>query len=146
LPFDVVVRREMLPQVRALAENCRETTLVLNHLGKPRVEGAPETSWRKDLEALATNCNVFCKISGLMTEAHSAVLEPRTYSPYILHAIDVFGWERVMFGSDWPVCTVVAGYRQWLDIVRHVVSTESNVNQDKLFIDNAQRVYFGDRG
>jgi L-fuconolactonase len=146
LPFDVVVRREMLPQVRALAESCPETTLVLNHLGKPRIEGAPETSWQKDLEALATNSNVLCKISGLMTEAQSAVLEPRTYSPYILHAIDVFGWERVMFGSDWPVCTLIAEYRRWLDIVRHVVSTGSSVDQDKLFIDNAQRVYFGGRG
>lgn len=144
LPFDVVVRQEMLPHVRVLAGNCPETTLVLNHMGKPRVSGTPSTSWCRDLEALAANSNVLCKISGLMTEADSTVLNPQTYSQYIQHAIDVFGWDRIMFGSDWPVCTLAASYGQWLNIVERSVSKESPSNQDKLFASNAIRVYFGD--
>jgi L-fuconolactonase len=142
LPFDLVIRSNMLPQVRALAAACPETTLVLDHLGKPRVDGEPDTFWLDELAALAGFPNVCCKISGLMTEAVQTTEAPEVYAPYIRHAIRVFGWNRVLFGSDWPVCTLAGTYEGWMKVVTATVAEDPPENQQRLFRSNAQRIYF----
>jgi L-fuconolactonase len=112
LVFDACVREHQLPLVTRLARACPDTTIVLDHLGKPR---APDP-WRDRLSALAELPNVRCKLSGLPAEAGPG-WEAQRLRPYLEHALAVFGAERCLYGSDWPVSTEPA---RWLALVRSV--------------------------
>jgi L-fuconolactonase len=107
LPFDACITQEQLPKLIALVEACDETTFVLDHCGKPH---APDP-WRAQLSQLARHENVVCKLSGLTTEVEGDV------RPYLEHALEVFGPERCLFGSDWPVASLTTTYEQWLEAV-----------------------------
>ena len=112
LVYDLLVRERELPAARVLAERLPELTLVVDHLAKPRIrEGAMEP-WAGDLAALARHPNVACKVSGLVTEADWRAWTPAQLVPYVAHAAEVFGPERLLFGSDWPVCLLAAGYAE----------------------------------
>jgi L-fuconolactonase len=107
LPFDACVTQDQLPKLIALVAACEETTIVLDHCGKPRALDP----WRAQLSQLARHDNVVCKLSGLTTEVAGDV------RPYLEHALEVFGPERCLFGSDWPVASLTTTYEQWLDVV-----------------------------
>jgi L-fuconolactonase len=112
LVYDLLVRERELPAARVVAERLPELTLVVDHLAKPRIrEGAMEP-WAGDLAALARHPNVACKVSGLVTEADWTAWTPAQLVPYVAHAAEVFGPERLLFGSDWPVCLLAAGYAE----------------------------------
>jgi L-fuconolactonase len=125
LVFDACVTRDQLPLLTALAGKCPGTTIVLDHLGKPRALDP----WRAGLAALAARPNVYCKLSGLEAE-----LGPRwtlaQVRPYLEHALEVFGPERCLYGSDWPLTSQPA---RWLDAVRAVAPAS--------VLDNARAVY-----
>jgi L-fuconolactonase len=112
LVYDLLVRERELPAARVVAERLPELTLVVDHLAKPRIrEGAMEP-WTGELAALARHPNVACKVSGLVTEADWTAWTPAQLVPYVAHAAEVFGPERLLFGSDWPVCLLAAGYAE----------------------------------
>jgi L-fuconolactonase len=112
LVYDLLVRERELPAARVVAERLPELTLVVDHLAKPRIrEGAMEP-WAGGLAALARHPNVACKVSGLVTEADWRAWTPAQLVPYVAHAAEVFGPERLLFGSDWPVCLLAAGYAE----------------------------------
>ncbi|MFL5881659.1 MAG: amidohydrolase family protein [Actinomycetota bacterium] len=112
LVYDLLVRERELPAARVVAERLPELTLVVDHLAKPRIrEGAMEP-WTGGLAALARHPNVACKVSGLVTEADWTAWTPAQLVPYVAHAAEVFGPERLLFGSDWPVCLLAAGYAE----------------------------------
>jgi L-fuconolactonase len=112
LVYDLLVRERELPAARVVAERLPELTLVVDHLAKPRIrEGAMEP-WTGGLAALAHHPNVACKVSGLVTEADWTAWTPAQLVPYVAHAAEVFGPERLLFGSDWPVCLLAAGYAE----------------------------------
>ena len=108
LTFDACVTQDQLPALTTLARTAPGTTIVLDHLGKPR----RLDPWRADLTELARNENVYCKLSGLTTEVGNDELQP-----YLDHALQAFGPDRCMFGSDWPVATLTTTYEQWLDVL-----------------------------
>ena len=85
--------------------------------------------------------NIVCKISGIVASARPGAWTPDDLAPIIRHCLAVFGPDRVMFGSDWPVCTLAASYRQWVEALRSVVSDRSEAENRKLFHDNAERFY-----
>jgi L-fuconolactonase len=112
LVYDLLVRERELPAARVVAERLPDLTLVVDHLAKPRIrEGAMEP-WTGGLAALARHPNVACKVSGLVTEADWTAWTPAQLVPYVAHAAEVFGPERLLFGSDWPVCLLAAGYAE----------------------------------
>jgi L-fuconolactonase len=122
LVFDLCVREQQLAEATALVARCPGVTFVLDHLGKPAVRSVPERSWRQDIERLAALPNVRCKLSGLTTE----VVDPppitgsgNLFRPYLEHALQSFGPDRCMFGSDWPVASMSVTYDGW---VEHVVA------------------------
>jgi predicted TIM-barrel fold metal-dependent hydrolase len=84
---------------------------------------------------------VFCKISGLVAYADPQKWTTEDLRPYVEHAIECFGWDRVLFGSDWPVCTLSASYQQWVDALVSLTRGAGEVNQKKLFRENAIRIY-----
>jgi L-fuconolactonase len=104
-------------------------------------EGEDPRPLASDLREIAKSPNVFCKISGLIAYADPHNWAAEDLRPYVDHAMECFGWDRVMFGSDWPVCTLSASYRQWVDVLLSLTRGAGKANQKKLFHDNAIRVY-----
>lgn len=121
LTFDVCVTHDQLPAVTQLVQSCPRTAFVLDHLGKPPVAGGRDDAWRADLARLAACSNIACKLSGLSTEAPAGMAtgELRRYLEY---ALEVFGPERCMIGSDWPVLTLRTTMARWFDLTAEVVA------------------------
>ncbi|MFB7608648.1 amidohydrolase family protein [Streptomyces gardneri] len=140
LPFDACVREHQLRELDHLAAACPQTVIVLDHLGKPR-PGEDDSSWRRDLRRLARRPNVVCKLSGLATEAPPGQATPGLLRPYLHTALDLFGPDRCLYGSDWPVLTTAVGYRDWLDLVRTELATLPDHEAAGVLGANAARVY-----
>jgi predicted TIM-barrel fold metal-dependent hydrolase len=97
--------------------------------------------WREHIQEIARFPNVQCKVSGLVAYADPANWNPDDLRPFVDHVLESFGWDRVMFGSDWPVCTLAARYRQWVETLFSLTQAAGETNQRKLFRDNAIRAY-----
>lgn len=138
LPFDACVRRHQIPEIARLAAACPHTAIVLDHLGKPSGESRDEWSW--DLRELAKQPNVVCKLSGLTTELDPDAPDSLALS-LLREAFEVFGPERCLYGSDWPIMTLATRYDTWLDLVREALSGLSSVDGAAVLRENARRVY-----
>jgi predicted TIM-barrel fold metal-dependent hydrolase len=141
LSFDLCVLARQLPLAFRLVSRCPEVTFILDHCGVPQVREKILDPWRANIHSIAKFPNVFCKISGLVAYADPHNWTAEDLRPYVDHAIQCFGWDRVLFGSDWPVCTLSASYRQWVDALVLLTSSAGEVNQKKLFEQNAIRIY-----
>ncbi|MFC7876334.1 amidohydrolase family protein [Isoptericola sp. NPDC057391] len=119
LPFDLVVRADQLASCARLAAALPDVRFVLDHLAKPPIAALRDDptaldAWRRDLAALAARPNVVAKLSGLVTEARWDTWTTEDLRPAADHALDVFGPDRLLLGSDWPVCLLASGYGRWL--------------------------------
>lgn len=141
LSFDLCVLASQLPHAIRLVRACPETQFILDHCGNPDVKNQRLEPWREHLKQIAQHPNVDCKISGLVTNADHDNWTANDLRPYVEHAMECFGPERVMWGSDWPVCTLASGFRNWLDTAHEITQGESEENRRKLFYENANRVY-----
>ncbi|MFF2040860.1 amidohydrolase family protein [Kitasatospora sp. NPDC058170] len=141
LPFDACVREHQLAELDELAAACPQTVLVLDHLGKPRPGAPDDGGWRRALRRLAARPNVVCKLSGLATEALPGRATPELLRPYLHTALDLFGPDRCLYGSDWPVMTLAGRYRDWLDLVRAELSALPASDAQAVLGGNALRVY-----
>jgi len=141
LSFDICVLARQLPLASRLVSRCPDVTFILDHCGVPQVRERILDPWRANIREIAAFPNVSCKVSGLVAYADPKNWTAEDLRPYVDHAIECFGWDRVMFGSDWPVCTVSASFRQWVDVLLLLTRSAGEANQRKLFYDNAIRVY-----
>jgi predicted TIM-barrel fold metal-dependent hydrolase len=107
----------------------------------PQVKERNLDPWRADITEIAQYPNVSCKISGRVAYADPKTWTAEDLRPFVEHAIATFGWDRVLFGSDWPVCTLSASYQQWVEALKAITRDAGDANQRKLFHDNAVRVY-----
>jgi L-fuconolactonase len=114
---------------------------VLDHLGKPFIKAGMVSPWDDDMRALAGFENVYCKVSGLVTEAAWWQWKAEAFKPYLDVAFSCFGADRLMFGSDWPVCTLAADYMAVVRLVRDYLRPLSEDVQDKVFGRNAVEIY-----
>jgi L-fuconolactonase len=140
LPFDICVRAAEREDVAPLVDACPDVTFVLDHMGKPDIARGEWEPWRAQLADLARRPNVVCKLSGLTSEAGPGWHEG-SVRPYLEHALDLFGPQRCMFGSDWPVATLTTAYARWLDLVTDVVAECSDSDIEAVFAGTAERVY-----
>ena len=140
LSFDVGARADQLPDVLGLARACPDVSFVLNHLGQPPIRERRLQPWADDLARLAAAPNVWCKVSGAVTLA-GAGWQAADLRPAIEHVIDCFGWDRVLFGSDWPTCDLAGNYQRWVAALAEIVSGASDDQRERLFARNAQRCY-----
>ncbi len=138
LPFDLCVLHHQLPDVIALVERCPDVRFVLDHLGKPGIADGEIDIWRQHMSRLAKFENVSCKLSGLVTEADHVHWQPADLRPYVDHALEAFGAGRLMFGSDYPVCTLAATYQRWLDTLTALLAPDE---RQQIFAENATRFY-----
>jgi predicted TIM-barrel fold metal-dependent hydrolase len=139
--FDLCIRHEQLPGATELVHRVPQVSFVLDHFGKPDVLGKTFEPWATDLKALAALPNVVCKMSGLTTEADWKTWQSADLKLYFGQALECFGLDRILFGSDWPVATLATGYRRWLETVWTLVSRATATDPAGLFQTNAERIY-----
>jgi|SRR6267154_2226377 len=141
LSFDLCVLARQIPIAIRLVSKCPDVVFILDHCGVPQVREKNLDPWRSYITEIAKFSNVSCKISGLVAYADPQRWTTDDLRPFVEHAIASFGWDRVLFGSDWPVCTLSASYQQWVAALKEITRDAGEVNQRKLFRDNALRVY-----
>lgn len=141
LSFDMCMRSVDLADAIKLTEACPNTRFILDHCGNMNVQGKDRTQWQRDMERMARGKNVVCKVSGIVASARPEKWTADDLAPIINHTLQAFGPERVMFGGDWPVCTLAATYRQWVEALKTIVRQRPMEEQRKLFHDNAVRFY-----
>jgi len=141
LSCDLCCYYVQLGQTVELVRRVPETNFVLDHIGKPNIRGGEREPWKSQMRDLASLPNAVCKISGATTEANLAHWTIEDVKPYVLHALDVFGEDRVLFGSDWPVATLATTYRRWVDTLDELTADWSDTAKRKLWGENARRFY-----
>jgi predicted TIM-barrel fold metal-dependent hydrolase len=141
LSFDICVLARQLPIAIRLVSKCPDVGFILDHCGVPQVKERILDPWRSHIAEIAKFPNVSCKVSGLVAYADPKAWSAEDLRPYVEHVIASFGWERVIFGSDWPVCTLSATFQQWVQTLLAITHSAGDVNQKKLFHDNSLRVY-----
>jgi predicted TIM-barrel fold metal-dependent hydrolase len=141
LSFDICVLARQLPVAINLAAKCPRVQFILDHCGVPQVKDQVLDPWRAQITELSNFPNVACKVSGLIAYGDPANWTAEDLRPFIDHVIASFGWDRVMFGSDWPVCNLTASYKQWVETLLSLTHAAGEANQRKLFHDNAIRIY-----
>ena len=141
LSYDLLIHTRHLPCARRVAEECPELSLVIDHLAKPPIATGELAEWARELKPLAALPNVHCKLSGLVTEANWTTWKNEDLRPYVDYALEIFGPERLMFGSDYPVCLLAASYKQVLESFQELTKNLSADNQDRIFGGNAASFY-----
>ena len=141
LTFDLCVLARQLPVAIKIAAACPDVSFVLDHCGVPDVRARALDPWRADLAALAAHPNVACKISGLVAYAEPGRWTADDLRPFVEHAVAVFGWDRVVWGSDWPVCTLTADLGRWVAATHALLDGASADEEAKLLHANATRIY-----
>ena len=141
LSFDICVLARQLPIAIQLVSKCPDVVFILDHCGVPPVKERTLNPWRTHISEIAKFSNVACKVSGLVAYADPSRWIVEDLRPFVEHVIAAFGWDRVLFGSDWPVCTLSASYQQWVRALQTITQDAGEVNRRKLFYENAIRVY-----
>ena len=142
LSFDLCIKHQQFPDILTLVESCPDTSFILDHIGKPGIADSTLDPWREHMKSLSSLPNVIgCKLSGLITEANWETWTADDLRPYLEHAIDCFGTNRVLYGSDWPVSVLAGGYQRWWHAFATVLETLDLADQAKITGENAQRIY-----
>lgn len=141
LAYDILIYPKHLPVAVDFVQRFPRQRFVLDHLAKPPIKNRELDSWAKGIRALAASSNVFCKVSGLVTEADWQHWKPSNITPYLDVAFESFGPERLMIGSDWPVCLVAASYTRVTKIVADYIRPLSPESQAAVMGGNAARFY-----
>lgn len=145
LPFDLLLAADQLPVVPALSERLPRLRMVIDHLAKPRIREGVRDPWRSHLQAAAENPLIHCKLSGMVTEADREHWRPADLLPYVEASVNAFGPDRLLYGSDWPVCTLAATYAQvhhsLLDCLEQVLGGRRALPEAGIFGENAVSFY-----
>jgi L-fucono-1,5-lactonase len=141
LSYDILIYSRHLPVAAELAARRPRQRFVLDHLAKPNIRGREIAVWERDIRALAAHANVWAKLSGLVTEADWECWTPGDLQPYLDVAFDCFGPDRLMIGSDWPVCTVAGDYQRTMSAVMDYVAQRPARERDAVLGGNAIRFW-----
>ena len=139
--FDLCIQHHQLPAAIKLVEQCPNVQFILDHIAKPGIKTKRMQPWKEQLWALAQLPNIACKISGVVTEAEHQHWQPEELRPYIEHAMEAFGHDRIMFGSDWPVIRLASNLPDWISLVQDIVKDFSHLDKSKFFQENADIIY-----
>lgn len=139
--YDILIFPDQLKYAAELIKEFPDQKFVIDHIAKPPIKNGEIKEWKKNIETLAKYENVYCKISGMVTEANWKQWVLKDFTPYIDTVVESFGTKRIMYGSDWPVCLVAASYDDTLGIVKKYF-TSFSVNEQQLFFGgNATQFY-----
>jgi L-fuconolactonase len=141
LSFDICIYHPQFPAVLKLVRQCPEVSFILDHIGKPGIKDGLTEPWKTHIRELGQLPNVKCKLSGVTTEADHAHWTRDQLRPYIDHAISSFGFDRIMYGGDWPVSELAGKYTDWLEVLDWATEGCSAEEKRKLFRDNGLKTY-----
>ena len=141
LTYDLLIKAPQLPAAIALVDRHPNLRIVLDHIAKPVISGPPPAEWRRNLAELARRPNVCCKFSGLVTEVPGYDWPPQLLWPYFDVVLGIFGAERLMFGSDWPVCLVASDYQRWYRFMESCVTGLSHDERTRILGVTATEFY-----
>lgn len=139
--FDLCVLPRQIDKAIALADLAPDVQFILDHCGVPDIKGDGLDDWRGKITDLAKRPNVTAKISGVVAYADAQTWRVETLEPYVHHVIERFGWDRLVWGSDWPVCTLGGGLATWVAATHALLSGCSDSEKTKLFSANAKRIW-----
>jgi L-fuconolactonase len=139
LTFDALVKPQHLSALLEFCGRYPQLRIVIDHGAKPRIRDRDFADWARDMRLLANQANTWCKISGLVTEADLA--DPDVLKPYLEHLLQCFGPQRLLWGSDWPVCEAVCDYDAWYRMAHTLLNELSTAERDAIFGNVAREVY-----
>ena len=141
LVYDILIFERHLPQTIQFVDRHPEQVFVLDHIAKPLIAENKISPWWENIRELARRENVYCKMSGMVTEADFKNWSPEQLMPYLETVLEAFGPGRLLFGSDWPVCLVAVTYADWVELITRFVSRLSETEQNSIMGGNATEVY-----
>ena len=139
--YDILIYPKQLPAAIELVSRFPKQLFVVDHLAKPQIKEGGREPWASHIRTIAQNKNVYCKASGLVTEANWLHWKPDDMRPYLDVAFEAFGPERMMFGSDWPVCLLAASYRKVKELISSYVEVHAPQQKESIFGGNAIQFY-----
>lgn len=139
--YDILIFPDQLQCIKKFVEMFPEQKFVIDHIAKPEIKDRKIDDWKTGIQAIAENQNVSCKISGLATEADWKNWKEKDFTAYIDIVVNAFGINRIIFGSDWPVCLLAGSYKEMLDIVKDYFFSYTTKEQEKFFGGNATNFY-----
>ena len=141
-PFDFLVKPRHLSYVAKALEAVPGLRAVIDHIAKPEIRAQEFEPWKSMIRELAQHKNLYCKLSGMVTEARHDLWKPEDLRPYIEHVVECFGPDRVMYGSDWPVCLLAGSYDQVIGVLESILNPRlDNASLEAIYGDNAARFY-----
>ncbi|OMF32202.1 amidohydrolase [Paenibacillus sp. FSL H8-0548] len=142
VPVDFLVVSHQLEPLVKLLDQVPTLRAVIDHIAKPLIKDGVLEPWKSQMSQIATYPNLYCKLSGMVTEADHSSWKPSDFQPYIEHVLDVFGTDRVMFGSDWPVSLLAATYDELVEVLEQALPKSwTEAERDRLFGLNAKEFY-----
>lgn len=141
LAYDILVYERHLPQTLRFVDRHPDQVFILDHVGKPRIRDRSFSAWSDAMRDLARRPNVYCKVSGMATEANWGEWTEKDLLPYLETVLEAFGPRRLMFGSDWPMCLVAVTYVRWCELVRDFVSQLGDGEQESVLGNTATEAY-----
>jgi len=141
LAYDILIFERQLPVATRFVDRHPDQVFVLDHLAKPKIKTGDREAWAKNIRELGKRPNVYCKMSGMVTEADWQNWTQQQLRDYFDVALEAFGIERLMAGSDWPVCLLACGYKRWWDILRQWTAEMSEQQKEQFFGLNAIKAY-----
>lgn len=139
--YDILIYADQLPYVLEMVKQFPSQPFVIDHLAKPNIRAQQKDNWKFYMKALGACSNVHCKVSGMVTEADWYGWKESDFHPYLDAVVDAFGADRLMFGSDWPVCLIAADYARMLEITDNYFSRFNASDRSKFYGENACRFY-----
>jgi L-fuconolactonase len=141
LRYDVLIFERQLPQTIEFVDRHPNQVFIIDHVAKPRIRERTLSPWRESMMELALRENVYCKISGMVTEAEWAFWQAEDLMPYFEIVLEAFGSRRTMFGSDWPVLTLAASFERWANTVKEAIGKFSEQEQMRILAGTAIEAY-----
>jgi L-fuconolactonase len=141
LRYDLLIFEKHIPQTIQFVDRHPDQIFILDHVAKPRIRDRVLSPWRENIRELARRANVYCKVSGMVTEAEWGTWSEEDLFPYIETVVEAFTPKRIMFGSDWPVVSLASSYRRWIDTVRTASAQLSTTEREWIFGRTAIEAY-----
>jgi len=141
LVYDILIFERHLPQTLQFVDRHPDQVFVLDHVAKPRSKAGYLSPWQTNIVQLAHRPNIYCKVSGMVTEADHGAWTEEQLAPYLDTVFSAFGPKRLMFGSDWPVCLLAASYERWFRLVESYVAQLSDAERERFWSGTAVEAY-----
>jgi len=139
--YDILIFPYHLEAAIQLVQQFPDQRFVIDHIAKPSIKDGKIDEWKAGMEKISKQQNVYCKLSGMVTEADWKTWTGESLTPYIDAVVNCFGTDRIMFGSDWPVCLVASSYDRWLNVIKEYFAAYAIEEQENVFSKNAIRFY-----